>query len=40
MAEQEELLNQAPAYAGDIVEADSSQVGTPLPSPLAPAPPL
>jgi hemoglobin len=39
-AEQEELLNLLRPMREDIVEVDSSQVGTPLPSAFAPAPPL
>jgi hemoglobin len=39
-AEQEELLNLLRPMRGDIVEVDSSQVGTPLPSAFAPAPAL
>ena len=39
-AEQDELLNLLRPMRGDIVEVDSSQVGTPLPSAFAPAPPL
>ena len=39
-AEQEELLNLLRPMRADIVEVDSSQVGTPLPSAFAPAPPL
>ena len=39
-AEQEELLNILRPMRADIVEIDSSQVGTSLPSAFAPAPPL
>ena len=39
-AEQEELLNNLRPMREDIVEVDSSQVGTPLPSAFTPAPPL
>jgi hemoglobin len=39
-AEQEELLNLLRPMRADIVEVDSAQVGTPLPSAFAPAPPL
>ena len=39
-AEQEELLNNLRPMRADIVEVDSSQVGTPLPSAFTPAPPL
>ena len=39
-AEQDELLNLLRPMRDDIVEVDSSQVGTPLPSAFAPAPPL
>jgi len=39
-AEQDELLNLLRPMRDDIVEIDSSQVGTPLPSAFAPAPPL
>ncbi|MDR2987402.1 MAG: group 1 truncated hemoglobin [Nocardiopsaceae bacterium] len=39
-AEQDELLADLAPMEGDIVEVDSSQVGTPLPSEFKPAPPL
>jgi len=39
-AEQDELLNLLRPMRDDIVAVDSSQVGTPLPSAFAPAPPL
>jgi hemoglobin len=39
-AEQGELLNLLRPMRADIVEVDSGQVGTPLPSALTPAPPL
>ena len=39
-AEQDELLNILAPLRGEIVEVDSSQVGTPLPSAFIPAPPL
>jgi hemoglobin len=39
-AEQDELLNDLRPMRADIVEIDSSQVGTPLPSAFTPAPPL
>jgi hemoglobin len=39
-AEQGELLNLLRPMRADIIEADSAQVGTPLPSAFAPAPPL
>ena len=39
-AEQDELLNTLAPLQGEIVEVDSSQVGTPLPSAFIPAPPL
>jgi hemoglobin len=39
-AEQEELLNLLRPMRADIVEVDSAQVGTPLPSAFVPAPPL
>jgi hemoglobin len=39
-AEQEELLNLLRPMRADIVEVDSAQVGTPLPSAFAPPPPL
>jgi hemoglobin len=39
-AEQDELLNMLRPMRADIVEVDSSQVGTPLPSAFAPAPAL
>ena len=39
-AEQEELLNHLRPMRANIVEVDSSQVGTPLPSAFTPAPPL
>jgi hemoglobin len=39
-AEQGELLNLLQPMRADIVEVDSAQVGTPLPSAFAPAPPL
>jgi hemoglobin len=38
--EQDELLNLLRPLKGEIVEVDSSQVGTPLPSAFVPAPPL
>jgi hemoglobin len=38
--EQEELLSILRPMRADIVEVDSSQVGTPLPSAFTPAPPL
>jgi hemoglobin len=38
--EQDELLNLLRPMRADIVEVDSSRVGTPLPSAFAPAPPL
>jgi hemoglobin len=39
-AEQDELLGLLHPLRGEIVEVDSSQVGTPLPSTFVPAPPL
>jgi hemoglobin len=39
-AEQDELLNILAPLRGEIVEVDSLQVGTPLPSAFTPAPPL
>jgi hemoglobin len=39
-AEQDELLNRLRPMRAEIVEVDSSQVGTPLPSAFTPAPPL
>ena len=39
-AEQDELLNLLRPMRAEIVEVDSSQVGTPLPSAFTPAPPL
>lgn len=39
-AEQDQLLNALAPLQGEIVEVDSSQVGTPLPSAFMPAPPL
>jgi hemoglobin len=39
-AEQDELLNILRPMRPDIVEVDSPQVGTPLPSAFTPAPPL
>jgi hemoglobin len=39
-ADQDQLLNLLRPMRDDIVEVDSSQVGTPLPSTFAPAPPL
>src|SRR5215831_4072936 len=39
-AEQDQLLSLLRPMREDIVEVDSSQVGTPLPSAFAPAPPL
>jgi hemoglobin len=39
-AEQDELLGLLNPLRGEIVEVDSSQVGTPLPSAFVPAPPL
>ena len=39
-AEQDELLNDLRPMRAEIVEVDSSQVGTPLPSAFTPAPPL
>jgi hemoglobin len=39
-AEQDELLNILRPMRADIVEVDSSQVGTPLPAAFTPAPPL
>jgi hemoglobin len=39
-AEQDELLNILAPLRGEIVEVDSDQVGTPLPSAFMPAPPL
>jgi hemoglobin len=39
-AEQDELLNILAPLQGEIVEVDSTQVGTPLPSSFIPAPAL
>ena len=39
-AEQDELLNLLGPMRAEIVEVDSPQVGTPLPSAFTPAPPL
>jgi hemoglobin len=39
-AEQDQLLSLLQPMREDIVEVDSSQVGTPLPSAFASAPPL
>ena len=39
-AEQDELLNILAPLRGEIVETDSDQTGTPLPSAFIPAPPL
>jgi len=39
-AEQDELLNALAPMRPEIVEVESSQVGTPLPSAFIPAPPL
>jgi hemoglobin len=39
-AEQDELLADLAPMRGDIVEVDSPQVGTPLPTGFKPAPPL
>ena len=39
-AEQDELLNILAPLRGEIVEVDSNQTGTPLPSEFTPAPPL
>jgi len=39
-AEQDELLSDLAPMRADIVEVDSPQVGTPLPSTFNPAPPL
>jgi hemoglobin len=39
-AEQDELLNNLRPMRADIVEVESPQVGTPLPSGFVPAPPL
>ena len=39
-AEQDELLDDLRPMRADIVEVESSQVGTPLPSAFTPAPPL
>ena len=39
-AEQDELLDALAPLQAEIVEVDSSQVGTPLPSAFIPAPPL
>jgi hemoglobin len=39
-AEQDELLNILAPLRGEIVEVDSDQTGTPLPSAFTPAPPL
>lgn len=39
-AEQDDLLNALASFRGEIIEVDSPQVGTPLPSAFIPAPPL
>jgi hemoglobin len=39
-AEQDELLSNLMTMRGEIVEVDSSQVGTPLPSAFSAAPAL
>jgi hemoglobin len=39
-SEQDELLSNLAPMRSDIVEVESSQVGTPLPSGFTPAPPL
>ena len=39
-AEQDELLSDLAPMRGDIVEVDSPEVGTPLPTAFTPAPPL
>ena len=39
-AEQDDLLSDLAPMRGDIVEVDSPEVGTPLPSAFSPAPPL
>ena len=39
-AEQDELLNILAPLRGEIVEVDTDQTGTPLPSAFTPAPPL
>ena len=39
-AEQDELLNKLRPMRADIVQVESPQVGTPLPSAFTPAPPL
>jgi hemoglobin len=39
-AEQDELLSDLAPMRGDIVEVNSDQTGTPLPSAFKPAPPL
>lgn len=39
-AEQDELMKKLMPMRGEIVEVDSPQAGTPLPSAFAPAPPL
>jgi hemoglobin len=39
-AEQDELLNHLRTMRAEIVEVDSPQVGTPLPSAFVPGPPL
>jgi hemoglobin len=39
-AEQGDLLNALASFRGEIVEVDSLQVGTPLPSAFIAAPPL
>jgi len=39
-AEQDELLDNVRPMRAEIVEVDSPQVGTPLPSAFTPAPPL
>lgn len=39
-SEQDELLSNLAPMRSDIVEVESSQVGTPLPSAFTPAPPL
>jgi len=39
-AEQDELVNHLRTMRAEIVEVDSPQTGTPLPSAFTPAPPL
>jgi hemoglobin len=39
-AEQDDLLNAMASFRGEIIEVDSPQTGTPLPSAFIPAPPL